>query len=91
LEHGELRFTLHGRKLQGGFALVRARLKSASRGRESWLLIKRRDEHADPSWNIDRYDWSVLSGRSLQEIAAGVSPRRIRATATASRDPHRRD
>jgi hypothetical protein len=57
--------------------LIRTRLKSVSpREQRSWLLIKRQDEHADPSWNIDRYDWSVLTGRSLEEIAAGLKPRR---------------
>ena len=76
LAQGELKVTLHGKKLQGGFVLIRARLKSAgARGQRSWLLIKRQDQYADPSWNIDRYDWSVLTGRSLEEIAAGL-PRR---------------
>lgn len=85
LARGELKFTLHGKKLRGGFVLIRAGLKSAgSRGQRSWLLIKRQDEYADPSWNIDRYDWSVLTGRSLQEIAAGL-PRR--ATASVSGSP----
>jgi bifunctional non-homologous end joining protein LigD len=76
LAQGELKFTLHGEKLQGGFVLIRRGLKSAgARGQRSWLLIKRRDEYADRSWNIDRYDWSVLTGRSMEEIAAGL-PRR---------------
>jgi hypothetical protein len=34
------------------------------------LLIKQRDEHADPSWNVEssRLARSVLTGRSLKEI-----------------------
>jgi bifunctional non-homologous end joining protein LigD len=76
LSQGELKFTLHGEKLQGGFVLIRRGLTSVGvRGQRSWLLIKRRDEYADRSWNIDRYDWSVLTGRSMEEIAAGL-PRR---------------
>jgi bifunctional non-homologous end joining protein LigD len=76
LAQGELKFTLLGKKLQGGFVLIRRGLKSAgARGQRSWLLIKRQDEHADRSWDIGRYDWSVLTGRSLKEIAAGVSRR----------------
>jgi bifunctional non-homologous end joining protein LigD len=79
LAQGELKFTLHGKKLQGGFVLIRTRLKSTSaRAQRSWLLIKRQDEYVDRSWNIDRYDWSVLTGRTLEEIAAGL--RRRRAT-----------
>jgi bifunctional non-homologous end joining protein LigD len=35
-----------------------------------WLLIKRRDEYVDPSWQIEdaALDRSVLSGRTLKEI-----------------------
>ena len=78
LSQGELKFVLHGKKLRGGFVLIRTDLKSAgARRQRSWLLIKRHDEYADPAWNIDRYDWSVLTGRNLKGIAAGVS---VRAT-----------
>ncbi len=74
LSQGELKFTLHGRKLRGGFVLVRTRLKaSGGRGQRSWLLIKRQDEFADSSWDAGKYGWSVLTGRTLQEIAAGAS------------------
>ena len=74
LAQGELKFNLHGKKLRGGFVLIRTGLKSSgSRRQRSWLLIKRQDGYADRSWNIDRYDWSVLTGRSLEEVAAGVS------------------
>jgi bifunctional non-homologous end joining protein LigD len=77
LAQGELKFTLYGKKLQGGFVLIRAGLKSVGAKRQrNWLLIKRQDEYADLSWNIDRYDWSVLTGRSLAEIAAEL-PQRI--------------
>lgn len=48
LRRGELRFTLHGAQLRGGFALVRL---ERGEGRE-WLLIKRRDAHADPRWRL---------------------------------------
>jgi bifunctional non-homologous end joining protein LigD len=71
LAEGELKFTLHGQKLKGGFALIRAKTRLAGRSAsETWLLIKRKDEHAVQDWKIDRYDWSVLTGRSLEEIPA---------------------
>lgn len=76
LAQGELKFVVHGKKLQGGFVLIRTALKSAAAPRQrSWLLIKRQDEYVNTAWNIDRYDWSVLTGRNLEEIAAGVSVR----------------
>jgi bifunctional non-homologous end joining protein LigD len=46
----EIVFTLHGKKLRGGFALVRL-----SRGKENeWLLLKRKDPEAVPGWSIKR-------------------------------------
>ena len=73
LAEGELKFVLHGQRLKGGFVLIRSNPKSSgSRRRENWLLIKRNDEYADRSWNIDDYDRSVLTGRTLEEIASGV-------------------
>jgi bifunctional non-homologous end joining protein LigD len=73
LAAGELKFTLHGQKLNGGFVLIRAGLRSSgARQGKNWLLIKRQDEYADRSWNIDRYDRSVLTGRTLEEIAAAA-------------------
>lgn len=45
LARGKIAVVLKGKKLRGGFALVRAKLGGASR-RENWLLIKQRDEYA---------------------------------------------
>jgi acylphosphatase len=47
LERGHAVFVLHGRKLRGGFALQRTGRAGAS-GTPQWLLVKRRDEHAQP-------------------------------------------
>ena len=44
-----LEFVVHGKKLRGGFALVH--IKGRGKGNE-WLLVKRRDEHADPDWKL---------------------------------------
>jgi bifunctional non-homologous end joining protein LigD len=63
---------LRGEKLRGGFTLVRIEKRSSNSG-DQWLLIKHRDEHADPSWDIEspRFDRCVLTGRSLKEIKDG--------------------
>jgi bifunctional non-homologous end joining protein LigD len=47
LARGKLAFTLKGRKLKGGFALVRLR-----RGDGDWLLIKQADSFAERGWRI---------------------------------------
>ena len=62
LERGELKFRLHGHKLNGSFVLVKLK---HSRGKNEWLLIKHRDEHADPMWSVEEHGESVVSGRPL--------------------------
>jgi DNA ligase D-like protein (predicted 3'-phosphoesterase) len=65
LTRGHAVFVLHGEKLRGGFALQRTRPGA----KPQWLLIKRRDEHAQPGSDIvTERPRSVLSGRTLDEI-----------------------
>jgi len=63
IEKGELKFTLHGTKLNGSWVLVNTRDRQ-------WLLIKHRDEFASRDSLADTEPLSVLSGRSLAEIAS---------------------
>lgn len=49
LEEGKFAFILNGRKLKGAFTL--ARFARGETGKE-WLLMKKRDEHADPAWTL---------------------------------------
>lgn len=48
LEKGRMGFILKGEKLRGGFALTFLRGK----GRNQWLLIKKRDDMAETNWKI---------------------------------------
>jgi bifunctional non-homologous end joining protein LigD len=67
-EKGELRFQMNGKRLQGGFVLARLRRP----GRPQWLLIKRRDEHADPDRDITEEETtSVVTKRTMDQISAG--------------------
>jgi bifunctional non-homologous end joining protein LigD len=71
LAQGEIKVVLHGKKLRGGFVLLYPGMRFGGSGQKTrWLLIKRRDEYADPSWQIEdaALDRSVLSGRTLKEI-----------------------
>jgi bifunctional non-homologous end joining protein LigD len=73
LARGDLKFRLHGEKLNGDFALVH--MKGRGKGQE-WLLIKKRDEFAAPGWDIENYATSVLSGRTQEEIARNLPARK---------------
>jgi bifunctional non-homologous end joining protein LigD len=71
---GDLKFTLHGDKLNGSWVLVRMRNDRYGGGkRTNWLLIKHRDEYAREGKDNDILDedQSVASGRSMDQIAEG--------------------
>lgn len=70
LRQGKLKFRLDGEKLHGGWALVR--LRDGNRGKD-WLLIKEKDDEAQPGEQYDVVDElpaSVVSDRTLEEVAA---------------------
>lgn len=66
LRKGELKFTLHGKKLNGSWVLVRTRTQS---GRSSWLLIKHRDRYASTRDIVTEKPRSVASRRLMAGIA----------------------
>src|SRR5438270_11997832 len=69
LAKGDLKFRLAGKKLHGDFAIIKMKgRRPGSKGNE-WLLIKKHDDQAVEGYDIDEYDESVLSKRSLAEIA----------------------
>ena len=62
LQKGELKFTLRGKKLKGSWVLVKTRARN-------WLLIKHRDSHASDVDLTSSAPVSVLTRRTLAEIA----------------------
>ena len=68
LSKGELKFILDGGKLQGSWVLV----KTHGHDENSWLLTKHKDNHASQA-DVTHQDRSVLSGRTMGEIADGPS------------------
>lgn len=70
LHKGDLKFRLHGEKLKGDFVLAKMRSRRPGSKGNEWLLMKKKDDSAAPGFDIDKYDYSVLTKRSLDEIAA---------------------
>jgi bifunctional non-homologous end joining protein LigD len=80
LAGGKIDIVLSGVKLRGGFSLIQTASRAGRIHREdAWLLIKQKDEFAVSLWNIDeaRFDRSVITGRTLKEIAEGHLGRRL--------------
>lgn len=68
---GHLSFRLEGKKLHGGWHLVRMR-RRAGETRDNWLLIKQHDEAARRARDrdiLEELPLSVKTGRSMDEIA----------------------
>ncbi|WP_396271104.1 DNA ligase D [Granulicella paludicola] len=73
LRDGSLKFTLRGTKLNGNWTLVRMGGKAANEKKPNWLLVKEHDglEHSETDIPIiDSQPNSVVTGRSLEQIAA---------------------
>jgi DNA ligase D-like protein (predicted 3'-phosphoesterase) len=74
-EPGHLYVTLHGSKLDGGFALTRT-------GEHRWVLVKTRDAAARPQSDIvAERPASVRTGRTWEEVAAQQAVRPIQPPA----------
>jgi bifunctional non-homologous end joining protein LigD len=73
LADGDLKFTLDGERLHGGWALVRMKHDRTDGKRNNWLLIKHRDDSArdGDADALLREDRSVASSRTMAQIAAG--------------------
>ena len=72
LREGHLKFTLHGKKLEGDWVLVQMKGWSARAGKPNWLLIKERDKFARTGQKAavtEASPNSVVTGRSLEQIA----------------------
>src|SRR5947207_10167890 len=72
LQKGSLKFTLHGQKLKGKWALIRMGGRAANESKPNWLLIKEHDEYergpGDAPITEDAPD-SALTGRTIDAIA----------------------
>jgi bifunctional non-homologous end joining protein LigD len=69
-QKGELKFVLRGKRLRGSWVLVR--IRRGDPNKPQWLLIKHRDEFADPETDVTaEYQTSVATERTMDAIAEG--------------------
>ena len=85
LAKGDLKFRLEGKRLHGDFALVHIKTRrSDSKGTE-WLLIKKKDKHVVPAFDIETHNTSVLTGRTMSQIASDAGSAEWTSSRPASR------
>jgi bifunctional non-homologous end joining protein LigD len=85
---GDLKVVFHGKRMRGSWVLVRTRGwgGGGSGGKPSWLLIKHRDEHAEPGDAlVERHVTSVVSKRTMEQIG-GATKARVWHSNRAARD-----
>ncbi len=89
LKEGHLHFMLRGKRMKGEWLLVRMKPRPKEK-RENWLLRKIEDDHAGSSGDlVDNEVTSVVSGRSMAEIAKGTGGKAVWHSdkAAAKKDP----
>ncbi|MGH9497850.1 MAG: non-homologous end-joining DNA ligase [Terriglobales bacterium] len=85
LKKGDFKFRLYGKRLKGDFALIHIKgRRPGSKGTE-WLLIKKKDDEAAEGYDIEKYDTSVLSGKSIAQIAGDKDSAEWKSSRPASR------
>jgi len=85
LAKGDLKFRLNGKRLKGDFALIKMKgRRPGSKGNE-WLMIKKHDDYVVEGYDAGKIDESVLSKRSMDEIAGDAGSREWKSSRPAGR------
>ncbi|MBZ5684123.1 MAG: non-homologous end-joining DNA ligase [Acidobacteriia bacterium] len=85
LAKGDLKFRLNGKRLKGDFALIKMKgRRPGSKGNE-WLMIKKHDEYVVEGYDAGDIDESVLSKRSMDDIAGDARSREWTSSRPAGR------
>jgi bifunctional non-homologous end joining protein LigD len=84
LAKGDFKFRLDGEKLKGSFALIHIRSRRSGNKGTEWLLIKHRDAYAQEPYDIDEYDYSALTKRTLDQIADDAGAREWKSSRPAA-------
>src|SRR6202045_347672 len=85
LAKGDLKFRLKGKRLKGDFALVHIKARRPGSKGNEWLLIKKKDDDVVAGFDIDKYDTSILTGRTMAQIAGDEGSAEWKSSRPASR------
>lgn len=85
LKKGDLKFRLHGKKLNGDFALVHIKSRRPGSKGNEWLLIKKHDQSVIPGFDAEQLDKSVLTKRTMAQIAGDEGSAEWQSSKKASR------
>jgi len=85
LTKGDLKFRLKGKRLNGDFALIHIKARRPGSKGNEWLLIKKKDDHVVAPFDIDAFDTSILTNRTMAQIAGDDGSAEWKSSRPASR------
>jgi bifunctional non-homologous end joining protein LigD len=85
LAKGDLKFRLKGKRLKGDFALVHIKARRPGSKGNEWLLIKKKDDEVVAGFDIDKYETSILTDRTLAQIGGDEGSAEWKSSRPASR------
>jgi len=69
LKKGDFKIRLHGKRLNGDFAMIHIKARRPGSKGTEWLLIKKQDDYAVAGYDIDEYGTSVLSKKTIKQMS----------------------
>src|SRR6202161_2428689 len=85
LEKGDLKFRLKGKRLKGDFALVHIKARRPGSKGNELLLIKKKDDEVVAGFDIDAYETSILTDRTMPQIAGDEGSAEWKSSPPAAR------
>jgi len=85
LKKGDFKIRLHGKRLKGDFALIHMKARRPGSKGTEWLLIKKQDDEAVAGYDTEQYDTSVLSKKTIGQIAGDKESAQWKSSRPASR------
>lgn len=85
LQKGDFKIRLHGKRLNGDFALIHMKSRRPGTKGTEWLLIKKQDDAVVRGYDIEQFDSSVLTGRSMAQIGGDAESAEWKSSRPASR------
>ncbi|MGC2245592.1 MAG: DNA polymerase ligase N-terminal domain-containing protein, partial [Terriglobales bacterium] len=85
LANGDLKFRLNGKRLKGDFGLIHIKARRPGGKGTEWLLIKKKDDEVVSGFDIDKYNTSVLTERTMAQIGGDTHSAEWTSSRPASR------
>lgn len=67
IEKGAIKFTIQGERLKGKWALIKIKPRENSK-QDTWLLIKENDKFVNKDYDINKFNTSIKTGKTMDEI-----------------------